>query len=77
MGGVVPSSVCKGKGRKKRGCRVSGEGGCHAMTSKSLAKFFKKNNKRGELVVLMPPYLMKRKGGWREDGKCPLKKNRW
>jgi hypothetical protein len=42
------------------------------MTLKSLAKIFKKNNKRGELVVLMPPYLMKRKGGWREDGKCPL-----
>jgi hypothetical protein len=20
----------------------------------------------------MPPYLMKRKGGWREDGKCSL-----
>jgi hypothetical protein len=33
------------------------------MTSKSLAKIFKKHNKRGELVVLMPPYLMKRKGG--------------
>jgi hypothetical protein len=42
------------------------------MTLKSLAKIFKKNNKRGELVVLMPPYLMKRKGGWREDGKCSL-----
>jgi hypothetical protein len=49
------------------------------MTSKLLAKIFKKNNKRGELVVLMPPYLMNREGGWREDGKCPLnpKKNRW
>ena len=45
------------------------------MTLKSLAKIFKKNIKRGELVVLMPPYLMKRKGGWREDGMCPLNKN--
>jgi hypothetical protein len=29
-GGVVPSRVYK-KGEEKRECRVSGEGGCHAM----------------------------------------------
>jgi hypothetical protein len=29
-GGVVPSRVYK-RGEEKRECRVSGEGGCHAM----------------------------------------------